>query len=123
MGLTNLAAAVQAQGDYARADTLYRESLALHQSVKQMLGIVFCLAGLAGVAGWQARLERAARLAGAAEAHRHRMGIHPDPVVQAIYDSSIATACAHLDEATFAAAFAAGQAMSPEQAIAEALDR
>jgi hypothetical protein len=42
---------------------------------------------------------------------------------QASYERGVAAARALLDQATFAAAWAAGRAMTLEQAIAEALDR
>ena len=44
------------------------------------------------------------------------------PLDRAEYDCAIAAACIQLDDATFAAAWAAGRAMTLEQAIAYALD-
>jgi hypothetical protein len=44
-----------------------------------------------------------------------------DPTDQAEYDRTMATARVHLDEQTWAAAWAQGQAMTPEQAVADAL--
>jgi hypothetical protein len=41
----------------------------------------------------------------------------------AVHQRGLATARAQLDDATFAAAWAAGQALTLEQAIAEALNR
>jgi hypothetical protein len=52
---------------------------------------------------------------------RARISTVWEPVEQARYDNTIASLCAQLDAATFAAAWAAGQAMTLEQAIAEAL--
>ena len=122
-GLSNLAAAAQGQNDYTRAETLYRQSLVLHQSVKYMMGIVVCLAGLAGVAASQGHRERAVRLAGAADRVLQAAGIHLDQFGQGYYDRSIAAARALLSDDAFAAAYAAGQAMPLDEAIAEALDQ
>jgi hypothetical protein len=44
------------------------------------------------------------------------------PLDRAEYDCAIAAACIQLDDATFAAAWAAGRAMTLEQAIAYALE-
>ena len=46
-----------------------------------------------------------------------------DPIDRADYDRDVAAIRAQLDETTFAAAWAAGRALSLEQAIAEALNR
>ena len=76
--------------------------------------------GLAGVAGAQGQPERAARLFGATEALHNTTGLQLEPVDQIQQDRNIAVARAQLDAATFAAAWAEGQAMSLEQAIEEA---
>jgi hypothetical protein len=45
-----------------------------------------------------------------------------DPADRAEYDSILTYARGQLDDATFAVAWAAGQVLTPEQAIAGALD-
>jgi hypothetical protein len=67
--------------------------------------------------------QRATRLLGAAAALRERIGAPLPPVDRADYDRDVASAHAQLDEVTFDAAWAAGQALTLEQAIAEALNR
>jgi hypothetical protein len=65
--------------------------------------------------------EQAARLLGAAEALRVATHVPVPPVDQTDYERTVAAARAHLDEATFAAAWAEGRAMTLEQAIDLAL--
>jgi hypothetical protein len=64
---------------------------------------------------------RAARLLGAAEALRTVIGVQRPPAARPAYTRDVASARALLDDATFAAAWAAGRALTLEQAIAEAL--
>jgi predicted ATPase/class 3 adenylate cyclase len=68
------------------------------------------------------RSQRAARLLGAADAMREQRGIALSESETAIIEPCMAPARAALGEEAWAAAFAAGRALSLEQAIAEALD-
>src|SRR5262245_65430993 len=79
------------------------------------------LEGLAGVAVTQGLAEQGARLFGASEALRESMGWPLPPVSRADYERDVAAARAQLDEAAFAEEWAAGRALTLEQAIAEAL--
>ena len=76
------------------------------------------------VAAAVGQAERGARLLGAAEAQRERIGlrfrVRED---QAALEQAVAAARAALGEDAFAAAWAAGRTLSPGQAVAEALDR
>jgi hypothetical protein len=76
---------------------------------------------MAGVDRGRRQPERAARLFGAAEALHEAIGKPLPPFLRADYDRDVAAVHAQLDDATFDAAWAAGQALSLEQAIAEAL--
>jgi hypothetical protein len=67
--------------------------------------ILECLAGLAAR---QQRPARATRLLGAVETLREAIGAPLPPGERAAYACTVATARAQLDEATFAAAWAAG---------------
>jgi DNA-binding NarL/FixJ family response regulator len=78
------------------------------------------LEGLAGAAATQGLAEHGARLFGATEALRESLGWPLPPISRADYDREIAAVRAQLEEATFAAAWAAGRALSLDQAIAEA---
>ncbi len=66
--------------------------------------------------------QRAARLFGAAEALREAIATPLSPVDRSAQEQAVANVRAHLDVATFAAAWAEGRAMTLEQATSYALD-
>jgi hypothetical protein len=70
----------------------------------------------------QGRAERAAQLLGAAKAPLDATGSRTHHVDRAEFDRSAAAARAQLGEDAFAAAWTAGQALTLDQAITEALD-
>jgi hypothetical protein len=102
---------------------LFRTSLAQMRELGDRWVITHCLRGLAGVAAAQSKPEQAARLFGATETLLNTTGLQLEPSEQIEHDQYIAVARAQLDQATFAAAWAAGGALSLEQAIEEALHR
>jgi DNA-binding NarL/FixJ family response regulator len=80
--------------------------------------MAWCLEGLAGVAAAQGQPARSARIFGTAEALREAVN-GPRPLAhQADHQRRVAAARAGMDEAAFAAAWAEGRAMTPEQAVA-----
>ena len=106
-------------GEEHMAQASYREGLRLWQEmqqVEQRLGIVKGLAGLAEVAAAQDQAERAGRLFGAAS----RLLPATSTYREEVHRRSTA-ARAQLDAVTFEAGWSAGQAMTEEQAITEAL--
>ena len=115
------------QGNQIRATALLSESLTLFQQIDHYEGQALCLVGLAALFAAREQPEQAACLCGAADviapvlrpwligASSLRLIDHAE------YDNIVADIRAQLDDATFAAAWAAGQAMSLEQAIAYAL--
>ncbi len=111
----------QAQGDAPRAAACFAESLVRYQELGHREGISLCLAGSAGAAGSLGQPVRAAQLFGAAEGLRVRIGALAQPIERAVYAESVASVRAQLNQATFAAAWAEGRALTMEQAIAEAL--
>jgi tetratricopeptide (TPR) repeat protein len=120
--LLNLGRAARAQGDSIQAARHFRESLVLLSESRLSSSLIpDCLDGLAGVAGAQGQPERAARLLGIADALRDSADMLLQPAYRAAYERDVAAARAQLDEATFAAAWAAGRALTLEQAIALAL--
>jgi tetratricopeptide (TPR) repeat protein len=121
MALANLGILALEQGDQAQVATLCRASLELSWSIQYMPGIAFCLFGFAGLMVLQHLPERAARLAGAATALSVAMTIAVAADEQAAYDRTIAGARTQLGEQAFAAAWAEGQTMPLDQAIAYAL--
>ena len=106
-------------GDEQQAKTLYREVLSLWQDMQGVdtgLGIVKGLVGLAEVAAVQGQAERAGRLFGAVARLLPASNSYREEV-----NRQSAAAGATLDATTFEAGWAAGQAMTEQQAITEAL--
>ena len=119
--LFRLGRAVFWQGDLARSATLFKDSLVLRKQRADKAGIAACLDGLAGVAVMGDRLEESARLFGAAQALREAIRNPVAPAQRAEYDRHVATVRTTLDEETLAAAWAAGRAMTLDEAIEYAL--
>jgi hypothetical protein len=83
-----------------------------------------CLTGLAGVLVAEQRPLDAAWLFGAAESLLSAIGASLEPADRAERERHLAAArSAGLDEADFAAAWAEGRAMTPDQAVEFALER
>jgi predicted ATPase/DNA-binding SARP family transcriptional activator len=120
VALTNLGRVAHERGDNARAEALYLESLALYQEMGTADGVAPCLEALAEAAHARGQPRRAARLWGAAAALRAALGAPLPSSARPAHDRSVAATRAALGEAAFAAAWAAGQTLSVEQAIAEA---
>jgi tetratricopeptide (TPR) repeat protein len=120
--LCNLGHAGKRQRNYGQAAAWFRESLLLWSDLRDMVGVADGLGGLAGIIGIQGQPEQAARLLGAAKVLRDTSGTHIMPYEQGDYARTVAHAHAHLNDTTFTKAWAEGQAMSLEQAIAYALN-
>src|SRR5215471_9131384 len=106
-------------GDEPQAEVLYRKGLSLWQDMQRVgdeLSIVKGLAGLAEMAAAQRRAERAGRLFGAAARLLPATSSYREEV-----NGRSAAARVHLDAATFEVGWAAGQMMTEEQAISEAV--
>jgi tetratricopeptide (TPR) repeat protein len=106
------------QGEYATARASYTASLQHQQGWQGVAWTMDSLAGLAAVALVQGQIERALRLASCAAAISAQAGYPLQPAVK----QTIAAARAALGERTAAAAWAEGEAMTLEQAIAYALE-
>ena len=122
LSLNNLGNVAWRRGDTTLTRGLYKESLVLRREIGEKWAIVSSLAGLAVVAGAAGQPERAARLVGAAQALREVLGTILDPADQALYDAAVAAARAGLSAEAFEAAWAEGQAMPLEEAVAYALE-
>jgi tetratricopeptide (TPR) repeat protein len=119
--LDNLGDIALYHGNAVQAVAFFENSLSLFRGVGYKEGIAQCLKGFGGVAYAAGQAVRAARLCGAAEALQEAIVTPMDPADRAHFDRTVAAARAQLDDATFAAAWAAGQSLTIEQAIAEAL--
>jgi non-specific serine/threonine protein kinase len=122
--LVNLAWVAYFEGDYGRARLLVEESLALFRDLGGRAGCAECLLLMAGLALAQGHAERAARLGAAAEALRTAVGasLLSSPAVSAQMRRGLNACRSALGEEAFAVAWAAGLALTLEQAIAYALD-
>jgi hypothetical protein len=118
--LTTRARVAIAQGEPAQGERDAHDALALAAGMHAYLVIsdtVECLAVLAGEAGSH---PEAARLFGAAEAIRERMGTVRFKVWDVGYHASVAELRDAMDEDDFDAAWAEGASLSTEEAIAYA---
>ncbi len=118
--LANLAKAARRRGDYPRAAQLYAESLVLRYEQGDKQSIASSLRGLGSTAAATRQYRRAARLWGAADALREAIGAPPPRHAERARQALAATRRG-LGEVDFAAAWAAGRALSLSQAVAEAL--
>jgi hypothetical protein len=112
------------QGDLQQAHNLFTESLRLWDTIEDQenaAGIRRSLTGLAEVAAAQGRAERAGQLLGAARMLSPLPANFFSEASRIDIDQGIAQARMHLDQAAFEAGWAAGQAMTQEQAISYAL--
>jgi DNA-binding CsgD family transcriptional regulator len=100
------------------ARALYEQSLAIVKEGNYKWDIALFLEGLAGVVTAQGEPAWAARLYGAVEALRDALSVPIPPVYRAEYERSVAATRAQLGEKAFAAAWAEGRTMTPEQALA-----
>jgi len=121
--ISNLGDVALRQGDIKRAVALSLESLAIFQELgwKQGIGHIGLLF-FAEVACAIGQPERAVRLLGAEQVLREEVGYQIFPTVRADYEQAVAAARAQLGEEAFAAAWAAGRALTLEQALAYALE-
>ena len=119
--LHNLAYTVLNQGDEKKAEAFFREAMDIARDLKDQLGIFSTLGGLACVAVAMGWAERAAQLFGAADVVAKAGGYAGDRVDQHEVDRQLAAARSILKRETFDAAWARGQNMSSEEAIAYAL--
>ena len=121
MLLQNLGQIKAHRGDFKAAQQSFQESLAIEQQVSSLWHVAHILAGLAGTLGRRGAPILAARLFGAAEQILATLGAPLDFADQVEFERNLAHARSQLDEAAFSAAHAAGRALTPAQAIAEAL--
>jgi DNA-binding CsgD family transcriptional regulator len=116
----SLGEVVRMQGEPMRAALLLADALGRFQRMGDTTGgIAECWEGLAGVA---ATLDpvRAARLLGAADALRERLGHPLAPALHPRYAATLDIVRSALESAVFAAAWEAGRHLAVEQASAEA---
>jgi predicted ATPase/class 3 adenylate cyclase len=116
--LLNLGLVAFAEGDPALARVHFLESLDACEKLGDTLGSVAASEGLAGVHGIQSDAERAARILGAADAFRKAVNSPVQTGDLADYERFVAGARAAMDAEAFEKAWAQGQLMALDQAIA-----
>jgi two-component system cell cycle sensor histidine kinase/response regulator CckA len=117
-----LGEAALGQADPATARQWLRAGLRLSRELGAQIMTSWCLTGLGSAAALDESLGQAVWLWGAAEHLRARLGCRLAPAARATYERLLAQARARLGEDVFAAAWAAGEALSLEQASADALN-
>ncbi|MDQ6645025.1 MAG: LuxR C-terminal-related transcriptional regulator, partial [Chloroflexota bacterium] len=103
-------------GDLAQATSWYHEGLPLAQEVENETLIGWYLIGLARVAAAERQPERAALLFGAAET-RLDVKVKMNAIERADYERVVAGVRNQLSQETFAAVWAKGRNMTPEQVL------
>lgn len=83
--------------------------------------IAYCIEGLAGVASVGGQAASAARMFGSAEALLQAIGNPVYDVDRSLYEAMVTATRGQLDEQEFTRAWAEGRALTPDQAITEAL--
>jgi predicted ATPase/class 3 adenylate cyclase len=119
--LANLGYISLQQGDILLARNFFKESIEVSKQVGSKIGLVYALEGLASLATGEGQFKQAVQIFAFADSAREMIGDTRPANEQANVDRDLATIHAQLDEAAFAAAQAAGRAMSMEQAIEYAL--
>jgi DNA-binding CsgD family transcriptional regulator len=116
-GLANLA---RVSGDLESAIRLGHEALELQEQVGDLPAITSSLEALASFDAAGERLERAARLFGAASALRQSRGFARPAPEQAAYDRDVELTRRRLGDEEWERAFSQGTNTSPEEAVAYA---
>jgi predicted ATPase len=119
--LANLGSIHLQEGNLLQATTLFEESLGSAKQTKNNVHVWVCLSGFVGLAMAKRRPEIAARLLGALDTTLTSIGAKVDPVYQVDHTRNLAAVREELDEATFTAAWATGQRMNLDEAVAFAL--
>jgi tetratricopeptide (TPR) repeat protein len=118
--LTDLALAACLVGNFAEAQRLYAESLAIFRETGDRHNLMWALEGEAGLLAAIGQAAPATKLLGAAAALRTAAGLPVPPVERQRVATSVAAARRSLGESGFATAWGDGQRMTAEHAIAQA---
>ena len=111
-----------ARGALVQAREGFVESLLLNREGQEQRAVACCVSALAGLAHAAGDVPRAARLVGAAAALLESIGISDlMPTDQPEHERTVVAVRAALGDEAFAAAWSAGRALAPEDAIRDAL--
>ena len=109
------------QGRYAEAAAGYAGTIPVWQELGHLPALARELECLAFIAGATGQAERAARLLGAAEVLRETLSAPMSAIERREYDEQVAALRAHLPAPALEAAWAAGRALTRDEAVAYAL--
>jgi predicted ATPase/DNA-binding CsgD family transcriptional regulator len=121
ISLNRLGRFARNRADNVQAETRFRESLALWHELGDQWRMSRALIDLADVASANEQFEHAARLLGAAQAINEPIGVSESFVDDTARLRTLSVVTERLDEKAFANAWAAGHAMSWDEAITEAV--
>jgi DNA-binding CsgD family transcriptional regulator len=107
--------------DFGRAAGLLRESLTALLALNDLWGVATVLPASARMVGEQGRWEKAVRISGAIARMHESMGAPLKVPFRVRFEQTLAEARAQLGDERFDAAWSAGQALSSEAAVAEAI--
>lgn len=110
------------EGDHTQARSLYSRAIVTLRELGNCRGIFHLLEAFGHLALAEGQPERAVRLLGAAERLGKTIGTALAPPEQVEHERGVAAARTALGESAFAAAWAAGQTMTLEEAIACVLE-
>jgi tetratricopeptide (TPR) repeat protein len=119
--LDNLGLVAFAQGEFTVAQTLHTESLALAQEMSDSHGIAYLMLELAGEAAALGQFRYSICLAAVAETQRVALELEWEPLVHLPYERAIASVRTMLDEDAFSEAWAQGEKMTQDEAVAYVL--
>jgi len=115
--LTGRARVLMAQGESKQAESDAHDALTRAAKIEAYIGVPDILEVLADLAGEAGGYREAARLFGAAQAIRQRIGVVRFMVYEAGYQASVTALRDAMGEKDFDAAWAEGAALSTEEAI------
>src|SRR6478672_3138294 len=118
--LTGCARVLMAQGESKQAESDAHDALTRAAEIEAYIGVPDILEVLADLAGEAGGYREAARLFGAAQAIRQRIGVVRFMVYEAGYQASVTALRDAMGEKDFDAAWAEGAALSTEEAIVSA---
>ncbi len=121
VSLNYLGLAACGQNEFALAASYLRESLSLQWAMHTQEEVAHGIANFGVLAAASGQHALAARLLGAAESRREAFGLRLQEPERSTYGQAASAAQAGLSREMFAACWAAGQALAPAQAVAEAL--
>jgi len=120
--LNNMGAIVFAENDYDASCAYFTESMLMARELGYKIQLSYSLDGFAALAEKQGELQRATRLAGAAENLRDSIGSKIEPAEQYLRDTYLEKIRAAMDASLFSESYEEGRRMTLDRAITLALE-